>query len=90
MPEGAPGFGFGPFTELFKEFTNDPEMMTEIKNNPGLIPKILEIMQNPSAIMKHMNDPGVQKILSKMGNRMGGAGNGFSNFGGSDSSRNFF
>ena len=82
MPTGRDaGFGFGPFTELFKEFADDPEMLQELKNNPNLITKVLEIFQNPSAIMKHMNDPGVQKLMSKLGSRMG-KGAAFPGFGG--------
>lgn len=66
-------------------------MLAELKNNPSLITKVLEIFQNPSAIMKHMNDPFVQKLMAKLGSRMGGGppGAGFPNFGGGASAEKF-
>lgn len=49
-------------------------MLAELKSNPGLITKVLEIFQNPSAIVKHLGDPGVQKLMSKFGSKFGGGG----------------
>lgn len=53
----------------------------------------MEIFQNPAAIMKHMSDPVVQKIMGKLGKRMGAfggaAGAGFPNFGGGASAETY-
>ena len=68
------GFGMGPFQELFKELSDDPELLAALKNDPTLIGKLMEIMQNPANMMKHMGDPNVQKLLAKLGNKMGAAG----------------
>lgn len=71
--EGGTQFGMGPFTELFKELSDDPELLNAIKNDPSLIQKIMEIMQNPTNMMKYMNDPNVQKLLGKLGSKFGAA-----------------
>uniref|UniRef100_A0A183C4V7 TPR_REGION domain-containing protein n=1 Tax=Globodera pallida TaxID=36090 RepID=A0A183C4V7_GLOPA len=59
--------GMGMFTELFKELSDDPELLNAIKNDPSLI-------QNPANMMKYMNDPNIQKILGKLGNKFGASG----------------
>uniref|UniRef100_A0A914I6D2 STI1 domain-containing protein n=1 Tax=Globodera rostochiensis TaxID=31243 RepID=A0A914I6D2_GLORO len=73
-PEEEGHFGMGMFTELFKELSDDPELLNAIKNDPSLIQKLMEIMQNPANMMKYMNDPNVQKILGKLGNKFGASG----------------
>ncbi|KAL3093144.1 hypothetical protein niasHT_022594 [Heterodera trifolii] len=80
---GAP-FGMGPFTEMFKELSDDPELLSAIKSDPSLIQKLMEIMQNPANMMKHMNDPNVQKVLEKLGSKLGPASS-FANETGRDS-----
>lgn len=72
--EGGGGFGMGGFTELFKELADDPELLQMLKQDPTLITKLTEIMQNPANMMKHIGDPAVQKLISKLGSRFGATG----------------
>lgn len=75
MPDGGPtpgAFGMGAFSELFKELADDPEMLKMLKEDPSLIGSLTEIIQNPANIMKHMGNPAVQKLLQKLGSKMGG------------------
>ena len=61
----------GPFADIFKD---DPELIKSLKDDPSLLMKVLECMQNPANLMKHMNDPVIQKLMTKLGSKMGGHG----------------
>lgn len=68
--QGEAGAGFGgagPFADLFKD---DPELMEAIRNDPSMMAKLLECMQNPANMMKYMNDPLISKLLSKFSSKM--------------------
>ncbi|KAH7731695.1 Protein HIP-1 [Aphelenchoides avenae] len=88
-PQAADGgFGFGPFTELFKELSDDPEILELIQKDPSAVAALAEIMQNPANItqvenMRHLGNPTVQKLMKKLAGKMGGGGpgGGFPGFG---------
>lgn len=68
------GEQFGLFNELFKELADDPELLRMLKEDPSLIGTLTEIMNNPSSMMKHMGNPAVQKLLSKLGSKFAPGG----------------
>jgi len=77
--DAAGGF---PFAEMFQD---DPEMVQMLKEDPSLLMKVLEIMQNPADMMKHMGDPAIRKLITKLGAKMGGGAGMFSGFNAGDS-----
>jgi len=74
---GANQGGFDIGDAMSGLFKDDPELLASIKQDPSIIAKLLECMQNPANIMKHANNPVIQKLLAKLSSKMGGAGGGF-------------
>jgi len=62
----------GVTPDMLNDIFSDPEMMTAMQD-PSIMAKLQEIMQNPSAIAKYQSDPKLMKILNKFSSRFGGA-----------------
>lgn len=90
--------GFDSASNLSSLF-NDPEILKLIQEDPSLLKKISDIMQNPGNFMKYMSDPAVMKLMQKITSKPGGGfpfgggfgaganagGSSFSGFGGPES-----
>lgn len=63
-------FGFGNASGPGNPF-NDPEIVKLLKDDPSLMNKILDVMQNPQSLMKYMNDPVVMKLIQKFTSKSG-------------------
>lgn len=48
------------------------EILELIKNDPSAMAALAEIMQNPANITRHMGNPTVQKLMTKLAGKMGG------------------
>ncbi|GMT19342.1 hypothetical protein PFISCL1PPCAC_10639, partial [Pristionchus fissidentatus] len=68
---GGGGGGMGGLGEIFGQMMKDPEMK-EAMQDPEVAGAVFEIMQNPSALMKHMGNPKVMAAFSKLKGMFGG------------------
>ncbi|KAK6740589.1 hypothetical protein RB195_008814 [Necator americanus] len=59
------GMGGGDPTGGLGSVLNDPEVAEAIKD-PEVMSAFLDIMNNPSNLMKHMGNPKVMKLIAKM------------------------
>lgn len=71
------GGGFGGFNmpKGFEKIFQDSEVMSLLQDE-GVLAAYMDIINNPANIAKHMSNPKVMKLFSKIGNATGGFGMG--------------
>ncbi|GMS89511.1 hypothetical protein PENTCL1PPCAC_11686, partial [Pristionchus entomophagus] len=65
------GGGMGGLGEFFNQLSSDPELKEAMKD-PEVATAVMEIMQDPSALMKHMGNHKVMSAFAKLKGMFGG------------------
>ncbi|EFO24080.1 hypothetical protein LOAG_04405 [Loa loa] len=71
--EGFGGFGMPNMPKGFEKIFQDSEVMSLLQDE-GVLAAYMDIINNPANIAKHMSNPKVMKLFSKIGNVTGGFG----------------
>ncbi|CAG9530611.1 unnamed protein product [Cercopithifilaria johnstoni] len=75
---GFGGFGMPNMPKGFEKIFQDSEVMSLLKDE-SVLAAYMDIINNPANIAKHMANPKVMKLFSKIGNATGGFGMGGGN-----------
>ncbi|EJW88538.1 hypothetical protein WUBG_00551 [Wuchereria bancrofti] len=73
--EGFGGFGMPNMPKGFEKIFQDSEVMSLLQDE-DVLKAYMDVINNPANIAKHMSNPKVMKLFSRIGNATGGFGMG--------------